>query len=398
MGSDRAGQVVSRRRRILLTATLALAAVLLLGGPVAVSHAFWQDHHEKVTRDALPFIRPTLLNAVVTGDRSQDVSDSTSITHHFDDCRFTGSTRYIRLKYDDVVADVRADGRPKPLITAYEFGRLLHTAQDFYAHSNWTDLSRTDLLDPGLGPWRRLGDWDFLRDDLVVGQGEELPDGWSIAPNSGKVIPRLETPGGPRRAVITGYSRGPFDACHDDMSISHERLNKDHPGRAAFGLARQAAVRQTRHEWCRLLHVLKSRYGEAGPSALLGLGVRRDRAPHPPGTPCASRSGSDTWRVRVTSIRVKDIRDGDDDGEINLAAVLYQSDFRGSDRSQVGPLSVQRDAAVPARRLPEPLIVCSAASEPPIVTVQAGSAWRLRAQAASGRPAATRTDPSISWR
>ena len=37
------------------------------------------------------------------------------------------------------------DSRPKALERARHLGRVLHTMQDFYAHSNWVEHGRTDL-------------------------------------------------------------------------------------------------------------------------------------------------------------------------------------------------------------------------------------------------------------
>jgi hypothetical protein len=328
--------------------------------------AFASDsHHELITREALSFLRATVLDKVVRGDLSQDEGflDPKFPSQHFDSCRFTRTTDYIRSKSDETLTTLRPVQRPQPLSAAYELGRYLHPAQDFYSHSNWVELGRADLLDFGLGAWRRLGDWTPLRDDLVVGQGEHMPAGWSRRSDKHVRVPVVATPAGIRRVVITGMAAYSPDACHDELDLSHDALNKDHVRLPGFAPARELAVRQTRHEWCRLLHRLNDRYGARGPGAALALLVRQDRSPHPAGTPCAGDRGVFAWRVRVASIRVRDTRDGDEAGEVNFVSALFRTDFRGSSRSQTGPVGVRPGQLVPARLLPGPLTICAAAGD-----------------------------------
>jgi hypothetical protein len=56
---------------------------------------------------------------------------------HFDDSRFAESYAYMERQNQAIHAALSA-GRPQPAWQA--FGRLLHTAQDFYAHSNYVQL------------------------------------------------------------------------------------------------------------------------------------------------------------------------------------------------------------------------------------------------------------------
>lgn len=350
----------------------ALAALIGLSAVAAPASAFDERYHADATRNAFSFLRPTVIDTIVAGNLSQDHGfvDPKRPSRHFDDCEFSGATDFIRTKYGSVLNDVRADQRPQPLTSAYGFGRLVDPLQDFYAHSNWVEWARADLLDARLGPWRHLTGWSLIREDLVVGQGESVPDGWRVLRGTA-FLPRVETPEGlTLRVVTTGDSKSPRDDCHDDMTVSHGLLNKDNPDRGGFARAHPLAVRQTEHEWCRLLHQSRARYGDRGPSMLLGLWVRPGGFPHPQGTPCQGHRGTVGWRVGVASIRVKDPRDGDSPGEINLASVLYHRDLRGSSRREIGPLSIRPNRSVPADDLPAAMKVCAESGPGPIVTVQ----------------------------
>jgi hypothetical protein len=362
---------------------IALTSVAI--GPPAAS-AFDQRIHKRVTREGLPFLRPSVVDAIASGNTSQDRNpeDKARPKHHFDSCYFDGATGYLREEVADTVDVLGADGRPLPLTAAREFGRMLHPAQDFYAHSNWVELGREDLLDNRvLGTWRHLHGWDLVRDDIVVGQGEDVPSGWRVL-RATRYLPAVRTDRGERRRVlISGNTRfdppGPGslpvpDGCHDDMTLSHDELNKDGPTTDSpvarnYKRARRLAVRQTTHEWCRLLWQTRAHDGERAVAKLMGLWVDPHGFPHPDATRCSPRRGPVAWEVRIRSIKLTDTRD-DDAGEINLAMVVYHRDLRGSTRRQVGPVKVERDHYVrldPRRR---PLRVCAEAGASPVLTVQ----------------------------
>ena len=86
--------------------------------------------------------------------------------YHFDDNAFERSYAYIEEQRQLTIASLRSHEEP-PAWSA--FGRLIHTAQDFYAHSNYVDLwlsvqpggaipapAEIDPLDPDLIDSRAL--------------------------------------------------------------------------------------------------------------------------------------------------------------------------------------------------------------------------------------------------
>jgi hypothetical protein len=66
--------------------------------------------------------------------------------YHFDDHNFKGSTESINSRYDQDVAH----------LDPFTFGQILHTAMDFYAHTNWIELGRKDIIDDGMDKWTVL--------------------------------------------------------------------------------------------------------------------------------------------------------------------------------------------------------------------------------------------------
>ena len=102
-----------------------------------------------------------------------------------------GSIDYIRSTYRNAIAYLDpAD--PDPMVAADRFGKLLHTAQDFYSHTNWINLlgltTRPTPVSPEHLFERTLGEWPLIdllgpvRDDIILGQIplEGLPAGWSV--------------------------------------------------------------------------------------------------------------------------------------------------------------------------------------------------------------------------
>lgn len=130
------------------------------------------------------------------------------------------------------------------------FGRLTHTRQDFYAHSNWTAL------------------WVVRHG----GPDRVTPDQVEICPNP------LAVPG-----LISGKASvihflacriplyGRWHARHMTPHDDHEAMNLDHPGRGPmFSYAVAAATRHTVVELDTLLKMLARDGGLAAPARLLG--------------------------------------------------------------------------------------------------------------------------------
>jgi hypothetical protein len=349
----------------------------------APAGAFSPEVHQKATSDELSFLRTAIRSEMVEGNLSQDDgrSDKNAATHHVDDCDFSGSTGYIRSRYESVNPLPPGLGvvpwllRTPAAGSAYQFGRLLHPVQDFYSHSNWIELGPTDLIDERLYAWRVLRGWGRVRDDIVVGEGETLPSGWSGPAEPDAVVPSVDTPTGRMRVLISASSSFD-DECHDDMTLLHgdpDFFNKDSSRQPGHEAALELAKRQTRHEWCRLLHLLSDEGGgPEGASVPLGLWARPDRSPHPAKTACAlAQKGPVGWSATVTSIRVRDDGDEDSPGELNFALALYSGDFSRSARTQANSgIAVESGTLVAAPGLPPRASICLPAGSRPVVSVQ----------------------------
>jgi hypothetical protein len=112
------------------------------------------QYHKSITLAALEKkISPTALQIILDANLHQDVLTG-QIGHpeyHFDSSAFTAGNAYMEKQRNMIVASVRHENPP---VRAWQaFGRLIHAAQDFYAHSNYVVLwaekyKDTTLPDP----------------------------------------------------------------------------------------------------------------------------------------------------------------------------------------------------------------------------------------------------------
>jgi hypothetical protein len=96
--------------------------------------------HEELTREALSsHFSPRALEVIVAANRKQDAL-SGQIGHnefHFDNNAIDEGSRYIKEQRGFVLAALLSPG----VLSAWiAFGRLIHTAQDFYAHTNYIPM------------------------------------------------------------------------------------------------------------------------------------------------------------------------------------------------------------------------------------------------------------------
>ena len=240
------------KKTVLRVAPALGLATLFFGSPSA--HAFCTEFdifglgvncvdegHKRVTGYIKPILRNDIWGAIWNGNYAQDnpfgdfAGDG---QRHFESCRFVpepyianniplvqpGSFDYIQKTYRDAVSRLNpAD--PDPFRAADNFGKLLHTVQDFYSHTNWinlmglaggTSVSPADLFDTTLGPWQII-DWLApIRDDIVLGQvgPNGLKPGWSVDQSLESETPIFLTDtGDERRGLITGWNEN--GACPD---------------------------------------------------------------------------------------------------------------------------------------------------------------------------------------
>ena len=97
--------------------------------------------HESITRKALTGLFSLhALDVIVAANLGQDNLLTGQLGHdefHYDNNAFTKSDRYLE---DQRRLTISALQNNDPGIAWTAFGRLTHTAQDFYAHSNYVDM------------------------------------------------------------------------------------------------------------------------------------------------------------------------------------------------------------------------------------------------------------------
>ena len=121
-----------------LAARRVVAAVLiyLLISPTA--YAFSVSNHKDMTRPVLKDagFSPKSADAAIAADWQTDIYEVTKPEAHFDDEQLSGGSARLRAKIDAVIDHLLSCDKKGAL---EDFGKALHTAQDFYSHSNWSD-------------------------------------------------------------------------------------------------------------------------------------------------------------------------------------------------------------------------------------------------------------------
>jgi hypothetical protein len=262
--------------------------------------------HSPINESALRFLDGRVLQLLDEASTVQDTPEGFDTggpyggnyddgKRHFDHCGFTRSTDYINQSYDDTryYLDMESNWGTAfdPEYAFMFFGGLLHTAQDFYAHTNWADIASDRgeqwedlaIFERGLGFWKDYGpDWNpladpndniwiFQNDNYVdpvekdtlppgdlSGQGTELPK-MTLPPDSEHPEPR---------DVYVLIGTGNDSYCYDSLAKEHGNpltpgWNHDGPSGLVPGeelteidaRALYLAAEQTKHEWCRLLHL-----------------------------------------------------------------------------------------------------------------------------------------------
>jgi hypothetical protein len=339
-----------------LTALTAVAMSALVGSTVGTAPAQAFGDHKDITSTGLsPGRGLSFLHWPVVDDINDEHAwmDSgfpgyrvAQDEKHFDDCEFDGSATYIRDQY----AGARASMIGRRLFNVGDyFGKALHTAQDFYSHSNWVELgfpktkdnpatprietSQSDLSDITGAQRAYLSSWPVLQNGQTV-RGNILlaNDDWVpplplrvVRNGAGKFQSTLVQPNGKLIGRLLETGRGGFDhECgilfRNYDGFTHGQLAKDAPGSTAesrlkYRKARALAELQTGYEWCRLV----SEAGKADRDGmLLAMWVRPGASPHPPNTPCgpARDVGTRSHPVTVTVESVQILNDGDP-GSVN---------------------------------------------------------------------------------
>ena len=187
------------------------------------------QYHESITRQALSaHFNPHALEVVVAANLKQDDLRG-QIGHdeyHFDNNAFEKPYAFIEGQRALAVASLR---NAEPPAAWAAFGRLTHTAQDFYAHSNYVDL------------------WLSQHDD------QSPPPPLEIAPLIDKLIHSPDLRSGKLYYPLEALAFIPFLKRFVKPLLprdSHTWMNLDSPeGGNRFEYAFEAALKRTQHEF-----------------------------------------------------------------------------------------------------------------------------------------------------
>jgi hypothetical protein len=131
----------SRRTMSAALGSVALIAAIVTG--IWPASAFSTSIHERITRNALPFMTSTVLGTIVAGNHDEDERPESDLAErHAQNCRFRDSADYANMRYGQVVDALREPQANDPNRAARLFGHILHGVQDFYSHSNWIPRRR----------------------------------------------------------------------------------------------------------------------------------------------------------------------------------------------------------------------------------------------------------------
>ena len=191
---------------------------------------YFPNYHATLLRRAAPngFSRSALLFRVIPANIAVDFNQKDNRLH-FDNSTFSAGVEHIEELWSRIESGVAR---------VANFGKLTHTVQDFYSHSNWVELHQH---------LRPLPVWDLSVDSL------------------------------PADALSGTYPR---NAAEGSQKVpTHAELNKDSPlgwfspsgarvvgdgpnrGKTFFELGYGAALLATRAQFDRLMRVLSSRSG-----------------------------------------------------------------------------------------------------------------------------------------
>jgi hypothetical protein len=257
---------------------IGLAILLLMSSMIMVIpvNAFLPKVHSEINDKSLSFLKPDILSKINSGDEGADkIGEFGHREYHSTGCDFQGTTQNINKLYDRVVSSIDdKDAMPKT------FGLLLHPVQDFYAHSNWVELGRNDLVESNSdSKWPVLKPFQEYKGVIIVQVGDEhkgeyyyIPNGYTLDPD-GKVV-YVSTNDGTYPGLISATSSKNNANCpNEDMYITHYVMHKDDRHRKGYDEARALAEAQTINEWCRLQNLVELSHGQDGVQLLINSWV-----------------------------------------------------------------------------------------------------------------------------
>lgn len=241
------------------------AAVLTFGYGTAHAFSGNEEGHLGITSDALrPMTRTingrtyrftdTAINQINDANRGTDLAFVHEASAHFDNETLdAGSARIIDLK-EQAIGQLLSSP-PNAVAARALFGSALHTAQDFYSHSNWIEMGNT-TPEPSLG------------------RGMLSPLSLSVAtcPADPAALG-----GDGLTSLTTGYyelpnpcTSPPAGKCLHGVRFLCEGINKDNASRPLFAEARTVAIAASEDLAAQLLDDPRIAGNEAAIAAFMG--------------------------------------------------------------------------------------------------------------------------------
>jgi hypothetical protein len=237
--------------------------------------------HNDITESALQYVDGDVADDI--GDYNEETDSGTTqllSRFHVDNCYITEAFQSMRARYDTVIAAMNPDA-PNTLQALMMWGSILHTAQDFYSHTNWVEGRQTTLFD--------FGSFDMPIPEVRTRLGtmmvatEALPDSFLVELAPGSRVPTISIGGAPPSeiALISGVFSHNLEPsiCPIGASINHgpmfdqgsygSFLAKDDPDSPHHAEAYVAALAQTKEELCRFSRLVMLQHGEPGHDFLL---------------------------------------------------------------------------------------------------------------------------------
>jgi hypothetical protein len=178
-----------------LLSSIGLAILVLMSSimmmVVIPVNEFLPKVHSDINDNSLSFLQPDIMTKINNGDiGAEKIGEFGHRQYHSTGCDFQGNTENINSLYDQVVSSI--DDKDA---MAETFGLLLHPVQDFYAHSNWIELGRNDLVESNSdSKWPVLKPFQEYKGIIIVQVGDErkgqyydIPDGYTLE-RDGKVV------------------------------------------------------------------------------------------------------------------------------------------------------------------------------------------------------------------
>ena len=246
--------------------TIVLITILLFSSITHPINAFYPTLHGDITDESLGFLQSDVLDKISSANVDVDEIEN-GREFHFKSCDFQGNTENINSLYDKLVTNIQNNNDGPET-----FGKLLHPVQDFYAHSNWVELGRNDLIDNGDGKWIVLKPFQEYKGVSIVQVEDEndIPKGYTLS-EKGKVVDVSSQSGNHPGLISAVVGDDPF--CPEAVALDHHILHKDDSDRPGYDKARALAKAQTIHEWCRLTNLVEQSHGQAGVQLLFNSWV-----------------------------------------------------------------------------------------------------------------------------